>query len=272
MSDETNAVDGANTAAPVESEAATEVATEQQETSAAPAEAEQGQEPERDEQGRFTGRKAQERINELTRARRQAERERDLYAQQLQQYQSQQQQAAPQGPKPPAFEDFNDLNEWGKAIAEQAARQARDVAAQEFAQRQQQAQASQVFQSYEAREREYAVANPGYQDAMAALQSTVRFGPELIEVIGASDAGPAIVHYLGEHLDAADKLQRLPPHLAAAELARIEARVKAPKHKPVSKTPSPAPVLAGGSVAQKDPEQMSTDEWLAWRRNQLKAK
>lgn len=270
MSDETNAVDGANTAAPAENEATEQVAVEQ-ETSAAPAEAEQGQEPERDEQGRFTGRKAQERINELTRARRQAERERDLYAQQLQQFQSQQ-QPAPQGHKPPAFEDFNDFNEWGRAIAEQAAAQARQVAAQEFAQRQQQAQVAQVFQSYEAREREYAAANPGYQDAMQALQSTVRYGPEVLEVLAASDAAPAIVHYLGEHLDAADKLQRLPPHLAAAEIARIEARVKAPKAKPVSKTPSPAPVLGGGSVAQKDPEQMTTDEWLAWRRTQLKAK
>jgi hypothetical protein len=269
MSDDTNAVDGAITAAPVENEATEQVAVEEQETSAAPAEAEQGQEPERDEQGRFTGRKAQERINELTRARRQAERERDHYAAMLQQQQT---APAPQGNKPPAFEDFNDLNEWGRAIAETAAAQARQVAAQEFAQRQQQAQAAQVFSSYEAREREYAATNPGYQDAMAALQSTVRFSPEVLEVLGASDAGPAVVHYLGEHLDAADKLQRLPPHLAAAEIARIEARVKAPKAKPVSKTPSPAPVLAGGSVAQKDPEQMTTDEWLAWRRNQLKAK
>lgn len=269
MSDETHAVDGANPAAPVENEATEQVAVEQ-ETSAAPAEAEQGQETERDEQGRFKRRDAQERINELTRARRQAERERDFYRQQAEQRQSE--QTAPNSQKPPAFEDFGDLNEWGKAIAERAAQEARAVASQEFAQRQQQAQVAQVFQSYEVRERQYAAANPGYQDAMAALQSTVRFGPELIEVLGASDAGPAIVHYLGEHLDAADRLQRLPPHLAAAELVRIEARVTAPKQKPVSKTPSPAPVLGGGGAANQDPEQMTTDEWLAWRRKQLKTK
>lgn len=267
MSDETNAVDGASTAAPVESEAAKPA---EQETSAATAEAEQGQDVERDEQGRFKAKKdAQDRINELTRARRQAERERDFYREQAERQQPVQAQTQSTGA--PAFEDFNDINAWGKAVAEHAMKQARAETAQEFAQRQQQSSQAQVFSGYQEREREYAAANPGYQEAFATLQSSVRFDPSVLEVIATSDAGPSIVHYLGEHLDAADRIQRLPPHMAAAEIARIEARVKAPKTKPVSKAPTPAPVLAGGSVATKDPEHMSTDEWLAWRRNQLKA-
>jgi hypothetical protein len=93
-----------------------------------------------------------------------------------------------------------------------------------------------------------------------------------LEVIADSDVGPSIVHYLGEHLDAADRIQRLPPHKAAAEIARIEAQVKAPKPKPVSKAPTPTPALGGGSAAQKDPERMTTEEWLAHRNNQLRAK
>lgn len=265
MSDDTPAVDGANTAAPVETEDQVE-----QETSAAPAEAEQGQEPERDEQGRFAGKKAQERINELTRARRQAERERDYYRQQAEQRQPEQTHA--QSTKPPAFEDFNDLNEWGKAIAEQATRQASEVAVQEFVQRQQQANQQQAFGSYEARERDYSAKHPEYRDAFETLQSSVRYGQEVLEVLADSEHGPALVHYLGEHLDEADRLQRLPPHKAAVEIARIEARISAPKTKPVSKAPAPAPVLGGGGAANQDPERMTTDEWLAWRRNQLKAK
>lgn len=269
MSDDTTAVDGANTAAPAETEVAQ---TEQQETSAAPAEAEQGQEAERDEQGRFKRRDAQERINELTRARRQAERERDAYAQQLAQYANQQQTQQRPAENLPAFEDFNDLNAWGRAVAEKAADQARQAAAMEFATRQQQSTQAQVFSTYEAREREYVSQHPEYRDAYDALQSSVRFDQAVLEVLADSDAGPAIVHYLGEHLDAADRIQRMPPHKAAAEIARIEARVKAPKPKPVSKAPSPVPALGGGSAAQKDPDQMTTDEWVVWRRNQLKAK
>lgn len=267
MSDETTAVDGANPAAPVETVAAPEQAVSQ-ETSAAPAEAEQGQDKDRDEQGRFKKRDAQERINELTRARRQAERERDFLLTQLQQ----QPAAKSAASELPAFENFSDLNEWGKAIAAQAAKEARQVAAQEFTQRQQQASQAQVFGSYETREREYAAKHPEYRDAYESLQSSVRFAPEVLEVIATSDHGPAVVHYLGEHLDAADRLQRLPPHLAAAELARIEARVSVPKAKPVSKAPSPVPALGGGGAAQKDPERMTTEEWLVHRNNQLKAK
>lgn len=267
MSDETTAVDGAITAAP-ENEA-TEQAAVEQETSAAPAEAEQGQdEQERDERGRFKGRDAQARINELTRARRQAERERDEVLRYVQQFQ----QAPQHAESLPAFENFTDLNEWGRAVAKTAAEQARAVAAQEFAQRQQQASQAQVFSSYEAREREYAAKHPEYRDAYDSLSSSVRFGPEVLEVIADSSHGPALVHYLGDHLDEADRLQRMPPHKAAAEVARIEARIAAPKPKPVSKAPSPVPTVQGGGTAQKDPERMSTDEWLAWRRNQLKAK
>ena len=265
MSDETDAVDGANPAAPVENEAPEAV---EQETSAAPAEAEEGQE--RDEKGRFKGRDAQARINELTRARRQAERERDAaiaFAEQLRQ----QPQSAP-SEKLPAFEDFSDFNQWGQAIAEQAALKARQVAAQEFAQRQQQATQQQVFGSYEVREREYAAKHPEYRDAYEQLTSSVRYGQEVLEVIADSNHGPALVHYLGEHLDEADRLQRMPPHKAAAEIARIEARITAPKNKPVSKAPTPAPVLGGGSAAQKDPEKMTTAEWLAYRNAQLKAR
>lgn len=267
MSDETDAVDGATPAAPVETEV-TEQVIEQQETTADSAEAEQGQEPERDEKGRFKGRDAQARINELTRARRQAERERDFLLQQI----HQQQPAAKPSDPLPAFEDFNDFNAWGQAIAAKAAEQARHVAAQEFAQRQQQASQAQVFGNYEARERDYAAKHPEYRDAMDNLQSSVRFSPEVLEVLAASDHGPAVVHYLGDHLDTADRIQRLPPHMAAAELARIEARITAPKAKPVSKAPSPPPALGGGSAASKDPDQMSTEEWVVWRRNQLKAK
>lgn len=269
MSDETNAVDGASTAAPVESEAPVKAEATEQETSAAPAEAEQGEDKDRDEQGRFKKRDAQERINELTRARRQAERERDFLLTQLEQ---RQQQTKPASEALPAFEDFGDLNQWGAAIAERAAAQARQVAAQEFNQRQQQASQQQVFGNYETREREYAAKHPEYREAYESLQSSVRFAPEVLEVIAASDHGPAVVHYLGEHLDAADRLQRLPPHMAAAELVRIEARVSAQKAKPVSKAPAPTPALGGGSAAQKDPERMTTEEWLVHRNNQLKAK
>ena len=262
MNDETTAVDGANPAAPapeVEQEIPQESATAEGQNQAAP-------EPEkaRDEKGRFV----QERINELTKARRQAERERDAAVEQVQQLQQQRNTPAPTD-RPPAFEDFTNPNEWAAAVAQHATQQAETQAERRFSERQQQTQQEAVFGSYEARERDYSAANPEYAEAYSSLQSSVRFAPPVLEVIATSDHGPAIVHHLGTHLDVADRISRMPPHMAAAEVARIEARLSAPKIKPVSSTPAPTPALSGGSAIQKDPGRMSDSEFAAWRRSQI---
>lgn len=264
MSDENAADDGAIPAAPVENI--------EQENPATPAPAEgeneatKEQERARDEKGRF-----QSRVNELTRNWRQTERERDALLAQLQQFQSQQ-QTVPQGDEPPSIENFQNVNEWANAVAKHAAKQAQEQARKEFSERQQQTQQAQVFESYAAREREYSASNPEYADAYQALQSSVRFHPAILEVLAASDHGPAVVHHLGAHLDVADRISRLPPHLAAAELARIEAKVSAPRTKPVTKAPNPAPTLGGGATASKDPDRMTVDEWVRWRNSELKAR
>ena len=265
MSSEEIAVDGAvSQVAPVET--AEPVITEsQQPTTEESVEAKA--ERTRDEQGRF-----QSRINEITARAGRAERERDAYAARIQQFEQAQHRAQAPTEKPPSFENYADLNEWAVAVADHAAKQAEVRAESKFAERQQQTQQEQVFGSFEAKEKAYAASTPDYAEAYASLQNNVRFSQPVLEVIATSDRGPEIVHHLGTHLDVADRVARMPPHMAAAEIARIEARLSAPKTKPVSNAPPPAPVLGGGGAIQKDPERMSTDEWLAWRRTQLKAK
>lgn len=260
MSVEDNAADdGAIPAASVSE-------TPEQETPATPATAE-GQDEQREQQARDEKGRFQSRVNELTRNWRQTERERDALAAQLQQYQSQQ-PTPTKGDDLPSIEDFQNVNEWAVAVANHAAKKAQEVAERQFSERQQQSQQAQVFESYAAREREYAVSHPEYADAYQALQSSVRFGPQALEVMAASEHGPAIVHYLGQHLDIADRVARLPAHLAAAEIARIEAKVSSPK--PVTKAPSPPPTLGGGAALSKDPDRMTPEEWVRWRNNQLK--
>lgn len=265
MSVEETALTGAPPAASAETETP-------QENTAPPATAEgepaePPKEQPRDEKGKFV----QERINELTKARRQAERERDQYAEQLRTYQSQQQQAAPPSDKAPLPADFNyDLDAWGAAVAAHAVKQAETRAESKFNERAQQTTQQQVFDQYAERERAYAATDPDYSEALDSLRSSVRFHPTTLEVIAASEHGPAVVKHLGTHLDVADRISRLPAHLAAAEIARIEAVVKAPKPKPVTQAPAPAPQVGGGAAVSKDPERMTTDEWVRWRNDQLK--
>jgi hypothetical protein len=271
MSSETPAVDGASPAAPVETVAP---ATTEQETPQVPATAE-GSDPaerERDEKGRFKP-TAQDRINELTRARREAERERDLLRAQLAQGQpNPQTKPTAASDKPPSLEDFDyDIAAFGHAMTEYAVKQAEQRVEARFREQNTHQTQAQLAAQFAERERSYAVAHPDYADSVSALASTATFGDEVLEVLAGSEHAPAVVHYLGKHLDEAEALSRMSPAKAAFELARIEAKVTAPKPKPpVSNAPTPPPTLSGGSVVQKDPDRMTTAEWLAWRRSQLK--
>lgn len=267
MSDETHAVDGANPAAPVSTDTTAKVEGEQENT-AATAEAEQGQEQERDEQGRFKP-KAQERINDLTRKWRTTERERDALAAQLQQQQSQRQEHSVSD-KEPALEDFADINEWSRAMTAHAVKEAERRVEARFSQQTQQSSQQKLAEQFSARERDYATKHPDYIESVQGLGAVVQFSPEQLEVIGHSEHGPALVHHLANHLDEAVRIAHLPPHLAAAELARLEVRVSAPKTQPVSKAPAPVPTVGGGATVTKDPERMSVEEWLAWRTSTLK--
>lgn len=224
----------------------------------------------RDDKGRFV---PQERVNEITRARREAERRNEALERELATYRQQHQpaQPQPQAHTPPSIEDFDyDMGKWGAAVAQHAASQAQAIAEQRLYQQDAYRHQQTVVQQFNERSQKFAIDHPDFDDAIAELGHNVQFRPEVVEAIGLSEHGPAVAHYLAKHLDEADRISRMPPHLAAMSIGRIEAQVSAPRPKPVSNAPAPMPTLGGGGVLQKDPERMSTDEWLAWRRASLK--
>ena len=269
-------VDTAQTGAPAATPEVEQVApVEQQETqNSAPETEEEKQERSRDEKGRF-----QSRLNEITRARREAERtaernaqERDFYRQQVEAYQRQGQ--TPQNNQPrndmPTPEDFGyDLAQWGQAVTEKLRSEAMQSADQRFQQQTMQQQQVQVFSQFEEKERAYAQSNPEYFDRVEQLTSVVNFNPVVGEILATSDHGPALVDYLAQHLYEADQLSRMPPHLAAVQLGRIEAQLAQHKPKPVSGAPAPPPKINGSAAGSKDPEKMTSDEWMRWRQTQL---
>lgn len=264
---ENTAVDGAEVAPVTETQDTVQTPTaEQVETQ------EQQDERARDEKGRFV---PQERVNEITKARREAERNwqserqlRESLEQRLAQLESRPSQT--QGDKPPSLADFAyDTDAWAVAMTEYAVNRASTSAESKLREQATQQTQQQTVQKFEERSREYAAANPGYDQALEELGRVVRFAPEVIEAIAVSDFGPAVAHHLATHLDEADRIARLPAHLAAVHLGRIEAQVSAIKPKPVTKAPNPAPTLGGGAVATKDPDRMTGEEWLVWRRNNL---
>jgi hypothetical protein len=267
MSDAVNAADDGAPVEPVENTASEQPVAQEQ---AQPSTTEHVDTPKddkpRDDKGRFV---PQERVNEITRARREAERRAEALERELASLrQNQPAQHQPRSTdKAPKLEDFDfDQAAWAQAVTEYAATQAESRVEQKLSARSQQERQQTVQRSFEERAAKYAAEHPDFDQAMDNLGQTVRFSPELIEAIGVSDHGPAVVHYLAQHLDEADRIARLPAHLAAVQLGRIEAKVSAPKPKPVTKAPDPAPSLGGGSSnASKDPQKMSYAEYKRYR-------
>lgn len=264
MSDLDNAQAGASVA-PVENTPASAEQTQAPSESTTETVETQQQEQPRDEQGRFV----QKRINELTRARREAERERDFYRQQAEQFSRQQpqQHAHSEQDKAPSLADYKSVEEWGAAVASHAAKAALSQAEQRFAQHDQQRQQDSLRQTFEQKEAAFAATNADYYERVSEMASVVQFQPEVLEVLATSDHGPAVAHYLANHLDEADALSRMSPHVAAAQIARLEGRLSAPKPaKPVSNAPEPAPKVGGAAAAPRGlSDDLSTEEWMRRR-------
>ena len=248
-----------NTAAvPEQTQASTESTTEQVET-------QQQDDKPRDDKGRFV---PQERVNEITRARREAERRAQYLEQQLAQLQSQQPQyhQPQQHDRPPSLQDYSTPEEWGAAIADYSARQALAKAEQHFQQHDQYRSQQQIAEQFAAKEAAFAATHPDYMDRVGELVNTVPLPQEILNVIGSSDLGADLAYHLATHLDVADRLARMHPVAAAVEIGRIEARLSAPKpSKPVTQAPTPVPTVGGGSQpVARDPHAYASDaEWYA---------
>ena len=253
---ENDALTGA-TAAPAPEESAQETP----QVSATAETDEQKELPPRDEQGRF-----QKRINELTRnqweARREAERLRQENEVLRQHYQQAQRQT--EAPDPDV-----DPKAYIAHLAREEARQIVEAERAQWQQQQAQQQQHEVGQQFAARIDAYAAEHPDFYDALNAVDSILGAHPA-VEVIATSEHGAAVTHYLGQHLDEAARIAQLPPLQAAAHIARLEARLSAPKQKPVTAAPAPAPTVGGVSAAPRNPENLGVNEWIAWRNSQLR--
>lgn len=266
-------VETAQTGAPAEIETKPAQSATEQPAEGVQQETEQTEQA-RDEQGKFKKDGTQQRINELTFKYRQTERELEAARQRAQELESRiasQQAAPPPSQGAPTLEQYNwDMDAWGKALAEHQNANLDNLLNQRIAAQQQQQQRQQAAQNFETRATAYAAEHPEFNDRVAMLSATVQFPQEIVEAVALSDHGPAIADHLAQHLDEADRIARLPLHLAAQAIGRIEAKVSAPKPKPVSKAPEPAATLGGGSTPIETPENMTTARWMEWRNSQTR--
>ena len=98
--------------------------------------------------------------------------------------------------------------------------------------------------------------------------------PLVEAVLEAGDAAERILYELAKDPDEADRLQKLPPVRLGAAVAKLAAKLSKPKAERVTSAGEPVKpaIRAGvGRATNADPEKMTTKEWMAWRDKELQA-
>ena len=137
--------------------------------------------------------------------------------------------------------------------------------AEEIAQAQRAAQ-----QAYTARIEKAKADMPDWDSV--ATSPDVQVSVPMAAAILHSENGPQLQYYLGKNPNEAARIRELSPPLQLLELGKIEAKLTAaPAPKPaISAAPAPIRPIAGSAAsASKSPEEMSMDEYAAYRREQL---
>ncbi len=148
-------------------------------------------------------------------------------------------------------------------------------------QQQQAAQAREqsTWQTYESRAADFADAHPDFLEVVGSIRYPL--SDALQDAIARHDRGPELSYHLGTNDDDAFQLASIQPHLAAAAVDRLAARlsaapsptalaaVQAPT-RPLSQTPPPVPTVSGRSPTDTPAEKLTDDAWLA--REQAKRK
>lgn len=213
------------------------------------------------------------RIDELTRLRRDAERERDHWRELAMRSQpAPARESATETRK--SLKDFNydeaaytdHLYSEARKVAEASAKEAgiKFRAEQEAVQRR---------AKFDERVAQFAATVEDYHEVVT---SDTPVSEGMADAIMDSEESGPLMYYLGNNRDVALKLYHMSPAKAGREIQKIEDRLVAERkkaaEKPVSKAPEPPPKVEGGDPGsvEKDPSQMTDAEFSKWFRKQRK--
>jgi len=201
--------------------------------------------------------RAAERINQLVAEKHAALREAAALRRQL--------EALQKAPTPRVDPDDFDAQqrESVRAVLREETSQRTEMLLQEALQRAHEAQIATFAAKIEA-------ARDRIPDIDRSLEAFARvpLSPYAAEILVESDRAAEIAHYLAHNPREAFDIYHMTPAQQGRALALIEQRVSLPARR-TSATPPPPPIVTGsGAPREKAPEEMSAQEYLAWRKAQ----
>lgn len=224
------------------------------------------------------------RIDELTRYRREAERDRDYWRELAMRGQTAETPKEPEAPaapvKMPALADFEyDEGKYQAALIEFTRAEARREAENVLKAERERQVAEQRARTWAEKEADFAKAKPDYREKVT--DPSLPISRPMAQVIQQSEIGPDVAYYLAENRQLAAQIAALPLEAAAHAIGRIEGRLlaqqeatkAAPAPKPVvSQAPPPPPKIEAVEPDVRKSiydEGLSMNEWLAIRNKQV---
>lgn len=225
-------------------------------------------EAQRDDKGRF--KRLQPRIDELTRARHEAERE-TAYWRGLAEGKgpSPAKADAPQKPTPDQFSDHNEyiekLTEWKAKEIVSATLRERDEQAEQSKQK---AERETRASTWAERQAKYAETAPDFEEVLAGAETPMPV--HVMDALVKSEQGPALAYHLAKNPEVAERIAGMSKDDALMELGALKASLSNPKPALKSVTKAPAPITpvksGGGNVI--DLSKASQAEYEAHRKTQ----
>lgn len=201
----------------------------------------------------------QKRLDELTRLRHDAERDRDHWREMAMRQGAQpptaQEAVAPTDAKPQESQ-FEDYDAWQRALTKWEVRE-------ELRAEQQQASVQQR------RDALFERASAKYEDFGSVINNpNLPITPLMGEVILDSAAGEDLAYHLATNPAEASRIAALSPARQAAEMGKLEARLTAPPPSPRNPPPAPPKTVNGITAGTiKDPNKMTMAEYAEWRKS-----
>lgn len=170
----------------------------------------------------------------------------------------------------PRLEDFDfDHNAYQQARDQWVIDQAKTSLTEETRKAEEARKQQDTMVAYYQRANEFAADHPDFEEVVGSIAYPLH--DALQAAIAAHPNGPQIAYHLGNNDDEAFALASIQPHLAAAAVQRLAARLSAApaapavpalNTKPITQAPAPPPTVGGRAVADVPDDKLTDEEWF----------
>lgn len=204
--------------------------------------------------------------------RKAAEKRAEKFEQELHELRTKSRPAPVEDNGPPNPDDFKTVAEYTDALTDYKLEKKLAEYRQNEAARTQQEAAAKMFNAHQERLAKAMKEIPDFEEITSI---DVNLPPHISQHIVESEVGPLLGYHLAKYPEERDRIFKLSPVRAVAELGKLEMKLEKPAKveadKPdsrvtnISKAPTPITPLDGKSTpVQKDPAKMSFQELRAW--------